>query len=71
MSRRKLKSAETVSGEGWCGTWYDGTIGWAIASYLQKGVRDMSSNPVLHDDDALYLCEITITPKLDKLGLKA
>ena len=62
--------AEKVTGKGWVGHWRDGDIGWGLPSTVHRngdaGVPEQP--PTIRGDDIVTLCDITITPRLDKLG---
>lgn len=66
----KIKIPPSTKSYGFCGIWKDGTPGWMGLSHI-GGSRRFPDYPHRNErmiGERLFLCEITLTPVLDKNG---
>lgn len=75
--KKKIKIPKATKGYGYTGVWQDGGVGWHAPDHI-CGSRKRPEKPFAVREDnewygalkgeRLFLCEITATPVIDKLG---
>lgn len=73
---KRVKVPKAVRGWGYVGAWANGNVGWYMPEFLPGWSRSASKAPIsprarensFANAKRFYLCEITVTPVLDKRG---
>jgi len=71
---KKIKVPKPTKAYGFTGVWQDESVGWCGLSHI-GGTREYPDYPEISEDrrlsingQRLLLCEVTLTPVLDKKG---
>jgi len=66
---RKLKLPDPTLGRAYVGVWRDGSLGWCAPKYIHsKSDSGKPETTKYNRGRRVYLCEVSITPILDKNG---
>lgn len=71
---KKVTKAKPCMGYGWVGLWRSGHAGWYMPEFVhpddKRGVTSYAHTELRKspNPERVYLCKVTVTPVLDKLG---
>jgi hypothetical protein len=72
--RPGVKIPKAIKSKAWVGVWKDGHVGWHGVNHISHYANDTASIPPrllanpMAKGQRVYLCDVTITPRTDKLG---